>query len=145
MRITGRRAKSGLGVVSIYLIAKDSIRGSIRFYADTGASHTCISPRDARRLGINYNHLDKAPYQVGGVGGMVDAYLLREPRFLFIFEDSIHIEFLNSCLVLKAVPKKGESEKERHAAAQKLPSLLGVDVLENYSVKLTPKSVILEK
>lgn len=63
MEIIGKRAKSGLGIVSAYPVSrKHKIDASVRFYVDTGASHTTIAPRDAERLGITYKKLVKAPF-----------------------------------------------------------------------------------
>ena len=74
LQITGKIGKSGLGYVSAYLISAPNVDATIRFYVDTGASITTTGDRDAKRIGIDYTKLRKAPFQISGVGGPVDAY-----------------------------------------------------------------------
>lgn len=142
MRIIGAIGKSGLGYVSARLISpRYGINASIRFYVDTGASHTAIADRDAERIGINYGRLRIAPYKVSGVGGIVDGYLLHECMLVFQFSQCAHIEYLNNILVLKHNPQTEEEKRK----VQSIPSLLGVDVLKSYTVRFANKTIILEK
>ena len=141
MQIRGKIGKSGLGFVSAYLIANNTINAAVRFYIDTGASHTTIADRDARRIGIDYTKLAKAPFQISGVGGLVDAYLLPECMVLFNFENSALAEYLNTILVLKHDPKTPEEERN----VLEVPSLMGLDILKKYTVRFTNSSVILER
>lgn len=142
MQIRGKIGKSGLGFVSAYLITSDNaINASVRFYVDTGASRTIIADRDAERIGIDYTRLVKAPFQVNGVGGAVDGYLLPECLVLFNFESSALAEYLNSILVLKHDPKT-HGQKQ---AVMEVPSLMGLDILRRYSVRFTNTSLILER
>lgn len=121
LQIVGRIGKSGLGVVSAYLIStRLDVHASVRFYVDTGASHTSIADRDAQRIGIDYRRLKKAPYQVSGVGGVVDAYLLPNCMLVFRFSQSAHIEYLDNIVVMKHSP---QTEEERRRVWE-VPSLL---------------------
>ena len=139
MQIRGTRGKSGLGVVSAYLLSKEVGEAAIRFYVDTGASHTTIAYRDALRIGIDYKKLKKAPFKVSGVGGVVDAYLLPNCMLLFQFERSAYIEYLSGIIVLKYDPRNKEELKR----ALTVPSLLGIDFLRHYNVRFTDTKVIL--
>ena len=61
MRIYGGRGRSNLGYVNAYLMCnRPRINDPIRLYVDTGASRTTIADRDAIRLGLNYEQLEKS-------------------------------------------------------------------------------------
>ncbi len=142
MQIRGKIGKSGLGFVSAYLIASNNaINASIRFYVDTGASHTSIADRDAERIGIDYSKLRKAPWQINGVGGTAEAYLLPECILIFNLDNTILAERLDTIIVLKHNPKTPEEMQ----SVMEVPSLLGVDILKRYNVHFTNTSVILER
>jgi len=142
LKIKGGIGKSKLGFVTAFLISsRNKVEAPIRLYVDTGSSHTTISERDAERIGIDYPKLKRAPYPIKGIGGTVDGYLLSECMLVFRFSNCAHVEFLDNILVLRHNPKT----KEEHLATWDIPSLLGCDILKNYSVRFTYKSVILEK
>jgi len=142
MQLHGKIGKSGLGFVSVYLLAtNNAINASIRFYVDTGASHTTIADRDAQRIGIDYSKLTKASFAVSGVGGQVDAYLLPQCMVIFTLDNSALVEYVDSILVLKHNPKTPEEQEN----VMEVPSLMGLDILKKYTVRFTNSSVILER
>lgn len=140
--MNGGRGKSRLGFVAAVLIApSQNINAVIRFYIDTGASRTVIADRDAQRIGIDYSSLIRAPERMLGIGGEVDAYLLPDCMLVFEFDNSAFVEYLDDIMVIRS---DWRTEEERRKVKQ-VPSLLGLDVLENYSVSFTDDSVILER
>lgn len=110
-------------------------------FIDSGASRTVIADADAQRIDIDYSRLSKAPENAIGIGGEVDIYTMSDCMLIFEFKDSVFVEYPDTISVLKS-PTKTKKQRE-HAKA--LPSLLGLDVLHNYSITFTPKSVILER
>lgn len=144
LRIYGGRGRGDLGFVNIYFMCSNPpIHDPIRFYVDTGASRTSIADRDVARLGLNYAQLEEAQIPVIGIGcKAVKSYVLRDVLLVFrISGSTYHIERLPLVTVLKHEPQNAE---ERRIVDQ-LPSLLGVDILKNYTVRFTAKRVVLEK
>jgi len=144
LRIYGGRGRGKLGYINIYLMCSNpEIHDPVRFYADTGASRTTIADRDAIRLGLNYQELEESERPVVGIGcKKVKNYFLRDVLLVFrISRNSYYIEKLPTVTVLKNEP---HNEEERRLVDQ-LPSLLGVDVLEKYTVRFTAKHIVLEK
>lgn len=143
MRIYGGRGRGNLGYVNAYIMcSKPEVHDPIRLYVDTGASRTTIADRDASRLGLDYTQLEESKVPVIGIGcKRVKNYLLRDVALIFgTSGGSWHIERLPQVTVLKHEP---QDEEERKIVDQ-LPSLLGVDILEKYSVRFTAKHVVLE-
>ena len=64
-------------------------------HADTGSSVTIIFDKDIELLGIDVRKLRKAERNVGGVGGMVDTYVIEDAELLFRTDDrKIRVEKL---------------------------------------------------
>lgn len=140
MRIEGGIGKGELGFVTAQLVCPTfNIDAPVRFFVDTGASRTAVSDRDAIRIGVDYSKLRKEPNGVEAVGGSVDAYLLPRSILLFRFRHSAYAEYLDQLEVLK----HGSNVKKD--LIQRIPSVLGLDVLRNYSVKVTRDRVTIEK
>jgi len=136
MKIVGGIGNGNLGFISAVLIIPSlGINAPIRFYIDTGASGTVIARKDAERVGIDKNKLKSLA--VCGVGGMATAYALPKSLLAFRFTDCMHIEYVNSAMVLDSTAVG----KQNYEA----PSLLGIDVLKNYSIRYTKNQVIIEK
>jgi hypothetical protein len=125
------------------MCSKPKIDAPIRFYVDTGASRTTIADRDAIRMGIDYARLKESKNPVIGIGcTAVKSYILKNSLVIFrMSKNSFHIERLPIITVLKHEPKS----EEEQALVDQCPSLLGIDVLEKYSVRFTAKKVILEQ
>jgi hypothetical protein len=100
----------------------------VDFLLDTGASPTVIMDSDASRLGIPYGRLQKSPAGATGVGGAVDTYILPDVRLLFVADGYIHEEQLPQLFVLRHEPRSVEAAER----INKLPSLLGRDILNKY-------------
>ena len=102
------------------------INGTVEFLVDTGASRTTICDKDAVRLGINFEKLEQLREGMLGIGGLVDAYLLKSVKLTFRREDGkTHVEHLDKIYVLK------------HAVLDerimRIPSILGRDLLNKYA------------
>lgn len=110
----------------------------LEFLIDTGADLTLISALDAPKLDIEYRvsaqgrrvpHFDGVPLeqgpQMGGIGGGIDTYRVRDVRVIFptLLDDCIewHHETL-SALYIPAVE------------ATSVPNLLGRDILDRFNM-----------
>jgi len=109
----------------------------IRFIVDTGALSSIIGYKDARKLGIKYDLLDKPNIKIMGVIGNVYAYKI--PSCEIIFEDADN-ENKGYAITLSEVLVLPENDSRvRHT-----PSLLGIDILKKFNIRFNSLSVILE-
>lgn len=102
----------------------------ITFLVDTGACHTTILDRDAKRLKIDYEALSPLPQKAWtrGVGGLVETFQMSNVHLKFLSEDrkSVLLDAkLPSVNVLK-------HPKERYNDVREFPSLLGMDFIRDY-------------
>ncbi len=89
----------------------------IYFLVDTGADTTTIYPRDALRMGIDYDKLSPVEVPQYGVGGI--EYASEEHANIF-FQDGRSIR---TYTILVSVPRPTEHNI-------RLPSLLGQDIIQ---------------
>ena len=59
----------------------------VDFHIDTGASTSIILEKDARYLKLDIAGLKKAERNVGGIGGMIDTYVIEDATLVFRAED----------------------------------------------------------
>ena len=103
------------------------IHETVEFLVDTGASRTTICDKDAVRLGIDFDRLERLSEGMLGIGGIVDTYVLRNVKLTFRREtDESHVENFDRIYVLK------------HAVLDdrimRIPSILGRDMLNKHAL-----------
>ena len=101
-------------------IPRLNIRDTIPLLVDTGADTTCIHPKDGTQLLIPYQMLNR-PTTVRGVAGSSQRYL---ENAVFSFRDSLG----NPVYRYRVTVRIGKPED----VDQRLPSLLGQDILQNW-------------
>jgi hypothetical protein len=100
---------------------------TLEFLVDTGATRTTISDKDAIRLAIDYQALQKLPEGMLGIGGTVDTYTLKDATLTFHKQDKkTHQETLECICILKHTPL---SER-----ILRIPSILGRDILNKHAL-----------
>ena len=100
---------------------------TLEFLIDTGATKTTISDKDAIRLGIDYDALEKLDKGMLGIGGPVDTYILKEAKLALHKKDGqTHVENLESLCFLRHF--------ELTERILRIPSILGRDVLNKYAL-----------
>lgn len=110
----------------------------IWFLVDTGADKTAISEKDVLRLGIDYKKIHKADKDLGGIGGSVETYETE----VVIKLSKEHIDRINVLVMKNKIPneiQKEEREKWK-ILYQKIPSLLGRDILDEFGVFIHRKT-----
>lgn len=124
---------------------KSHLMGNLDFLLDTGAAKTIVSEKDARRLNINFDSLEKTDKVHIGVGGVVNVFLLRDVELLFRSEKGIVKEKFHEIEIMKTPG----SDRNSIIAANRIPSLLGCDFLEERKYRLmfnlNGKEVYLER
>lgn len=108
------------------------------FLVDTGAAHTVILDRDAKRLRVDYNALERLPEDswACGIGGKVETFLISDVRLKFLSEDHRGVlleHVLPKAQVLRHPKRQYEEVREAY-------SLLGMDVLRQYRLSLDVKA-----
>jgi len=99
-------------------------------HIDTGSSVTIVFDKDVELLGVDVGKLRKAVRNVGGVGGMVDSYVVDDAELLFRTEDrKIKVEKLGLFVGKHDLTKLSESEQEM---IMLVPSLLGRDIISKF-------------
>jgi hypothetical protein len=141
MKLSGyRRINSNGYYISVFIsIPSYSLFKPITFLVDTGCELTTINHSDARDFGIDEiaGNLLKGT----GLGGTVNAVPLYGCSFCFVTDNfEIQWEPLNKVLVSKPVVTW-----ENYDTVMSVPSLLGMDVLQNYTISFPNNRVILEK
>lgn len=103
------------------------IYATVEFLVDTGATITTLSDRDASRLGIDYEVLEKLPDGMLGVGGTVDTYTLKDAKLTFHTQDKkTHTETLDCLCILK--------HANLNDRILRIPSILGRDILNKHAL-----------
>ncbi|MCS7138758.1 MAG: protease [Crenarchaeota archaeon] len=116
----------------------------IDFHVDTGASASIILDKDLRYLKLDITKLKKAERNVGGIGGMIDTYVIEDAKLMFrTDEGSLHGERLK---MLVARHDLTGLDAESIRLVLTMPSLLGRDILRRYKLIYSERSneVILE-
>lgn len=103
------------------------IRGLVDFLIDTGAGQTILSESDAKRLGLAYQNFPRGKPAVG-IGGVANTYEInKKVTFYFVTVDG----------GIYRAARTGIEVLEEPGREKQLPSLLGLEFLENLNFKLT--------
>ncbi|MGQ9723287.1 MAG: aspartyl protease family protein [Candidatus Jordarchaeum sp.] len=114
-------------LVAILESKTPGINETIQFLVDTGASRTTICDKDSLRLGIDFNKLERLSEGMLGIGGLVDAYAMKNVKLTFRRENGkSHVESMERIYVLRHA-----IQDER---IMRIPSILGRDILNKYAL-----------
>ena len=106
------------------------IRRLVHFHIDTGASATTLLDKDAYYLGINIRKLKKAERKIGGLGGLIDTFVIEDVALFFRAENGeITKENLRLLVGTHDLSKLSSEEK---SLIIRIPSLLGRDIIYRY-------------
>lgn len=124
MRIIGKFSKEVEPLIDV-VVSIPSIKSkrTISFLIDTGASHSSISQKDAKGLGINIDKLSRHSVNVRGVGGEASTYVLEEIFFVFRTKNDNFVHYLHKIFINKSMA----------------PSILGMDFLTKFDLYLSWK------
>ena len=107
-------------VSAVIGIPRLGVFGAVGFLVDTGASVTCLHPRDSIALRLPFDHLERSEHIVG-VGGRSERFLERG-TLTFLDSDS------TATYVYNLDVRVGKPEQ----VGSGLPSVLGQDVLSRW-------------
>jgi hypothetical protein len=108
---------------------------------DTGCSRTTIKDKDAAILAFDYRQLNRVEGGILGISGKSRGWYLQGITITFAtMEGSTYQESLASILVSKHVARTEERRKQ----INRIPSLLGLDVLRNSRITFDQQGAIME-
>ena len=99
----------------------------ISFLIDTGTPKTILSERDAHKLGVDFEHLEKTSASMLGIGGFAETFHLNEVTLIFLSEEGKYEEHLSELLLVRE-PDLTEEIKNQ------IPSILGRDLLSKFTL-----------
>ncbi len=109
----------------------------VEFLIDTGADVTMLSEKDAIRLGMDFSKLEKAKKDLGGLGGRAATYFAEAAIKIQSFKSQIRI-----VVIRHEIPKTlaAEEQQDLKRFYQRIPSILGRDVLDNFGLFINKKT-----
>lgn len=108
-------------------IKKLGVMGNVDFLLDTGAGQSILSERDARRISLVYQNFPRGKPAIG-IGGIANTYKIDE-------EVTFHFETVDGQIYSPS--RRGIEVLEEPNKQKRLPSLLGLEFLEELHFKLT--------
>jgi len=116
------------GFLPTFLEIKDlGLTGKVDFLLDTGAGETILSEKDAQRIGLNYKNFPRGK-TAQGVGGMANTYKI---------DREVTLHMLTTDRAIYSPSRKDIEVLEEPTKEKVLPSLLGLEFLEELNFKLT--------
>jgi hypothetical protein len=110
-------------------LADPDLKRKISFLIDTGSPRTILSERDALKLGLDFQQLDRLDEELLGLGGFSETFSLSDVTLLFASGRGGHSERLTQVIVHR------ESELPEEIKKQ-IPSLLGRDMIGRFVLVL---------
>lgn len=144
-KIVGDIGIGGLGYINAIVMSRPNrIYSPIRFCVDTGCSVTIISHLDALRIGLDYSNnknLQISNQQtINGVRAFIP-HILPDAEILFNSEGTSILEYVGNIHVM---PPPSTTTSRANDESNQI-SLLGVDVLKNYTISFSQNNIILGK
>jgi len=111
-------------------LKNQKIKRPLHFHIDTGASVTVLLDKDTSYLGIDIGELKRAERNIGGLGGLINTYVIEDATLFFKSEDGRVIEeklglFIGAHDLSKLSP-------EEKLLIMRMPSLLGRDIIYRF-------------
>ena len=140
-KIVGDIGIGRLGYINAIVMSRPNrIYSPMRFCVDTGCSVTIISHLDALRIGLEYSNnksLQKSDQQtISGVRAFIP-YILSDAEILFNSEGTSILEHVGNIHVMPPTTSNMASGESNQI------SLLGVDVLKNFTISFSQNNIIL--
>lgn len=116
----------------------------ISFLVDTGASMTILLDKDVEIMGLDVSRLKHADKPLGGIGGMVDTYIIDDARIVFETDEGYISQDLTLFVGIHDLSRADEETKRRILT---MPSLLGREIANKFDLHCLPQKgkVYLEK
>jgi hypothetical protein len=159
LRIIGSKLKKSnlYGVDAILRCPTLKINEKISLIVDTGANNTIINDIDMILLGVNYDDLQPVKQEDRIIGieassDAIDSFYFHKSKLIFMDQDTGKnvSEDLEECYAIRhneihdKIKQSVDPKKSLELGDHNYPSILGIDILSNYTIRFTSLSVILE-
>ncbi|MEK9150436.1 MAG: hypothetical protein AAB267_10390 [Candidatus Desantisbacteria bacterium] len=116
----------------------------ISFLIDTGASMTILLDKDVEITGLDVSRLKKADKPVGGIGGIIDTYIIDDAKIVFETDKGYTSQDLTLFVGVHNLSRANEETKRRILT---MPSLLGREIVNEFDLHCLPQKgeIYLEK
>jgi hypothetical protein len=115
-----------------------NMSGLVDFHIDTGASASIILDKDLRYLKLSVAGLKRAERDVGGIGGLINTYVIEDTALMFRATDGSVVEERLKLLVGSHDLREFDAESRKLMMV--IPSLLGRDVLGRFKLVYDERS-----
>ena len=112
---------------------REVITENVPFLLDTGASRTALHPEDGRKLKVPFGQLEN-PVPSRGVGG--SAYYFVEPAIIYFLDLVADKPLMRAYSIEMLIAEPSEDNET-------LPSLLGRDITDNWSIQYDPTDSVI--
>ncbi|CEG13696.1 conserved hypothetical protein [groundwater metagenome] len=133
-----KRGRMMMPCVNSRVIIPDIGEKDIKFLVDTGAERTVICEGDSVEIGVDYEKLERAERDLGGIGGKVETYTIEailkiEPDF---------VDKRKILVIRNKIPKylPDEEKKRLKNLYRRIPSLLGRDIISLFGLFIHEKT-----
>lgn len=140
MKLKGHKRGYGYYISATVLCKNPNICNLIQFRIDTGCDITTISLVDALFIGLDFSKLSDSSIALGVGGEEIKTFKIYDCGLYFDLGECSLTEMLNQVNI--AYPNL---TKENMKSISYVPSLLGIDFLQRYTIKYSDKDVYLEK
>lgn len=106
------------------------VRRPLHLHIDTGASVTVLLDKDTSYLGIRVGKLKRAERDIGGLGGLINTYVIEDARLFFkadngqVIEEKLHL--------FVGVHDLSKLSTQEKVLIMRIPSLLGRDMIHRF-------------
>jgi hypothetical protein len=129
LRLTGLKIGNGYYITSTLISISPSIYSLLAFKLDTGSDITTISLNDAYNSRIDFSKLGE-PFDVLGISGTVPTHAINDCVLSFD---------LGNCVISEKMKQVHVSfptvTPENYDMIKQIPSLLGIDFLQRYTIR----------
>jgi hypothetical protein len=107
----------------------------VSFLVDTGASMTILLDKDVEIMGLDVSRLRCADKPVGGIGGIVNTYIIDDAKIVFETDEGYTSQDLVLFVGIHDLSRADEETKRRILT---MPSLLGREIVDEFDLHCLP-------
>jgi hypothetical protein len=129
LRLTGLRIDNGYYIASTLVCINPQIFSPLVFKIDTSADITTISLNDATNSRMDFSKLGE-PFEGLGISGTVPTYAINDCALSFVVGNCVISEKMEQVYISSPT-----ITSENYNMIKQIPSLLGIDFLQRYTIR----------
>jgi hypothetical protein len=108
----------------------------ISFLVDTEASMTILLDKDVEIMGLDISRLKRADKPVGGIGGVVNTYIIDDAKIVFETDEGYTSQDL---VLFVGIHDLSQADEETKRRILTMPSLLGREIVNEFDLYCLPQ------